>query len=145
MGSIDYKVEELRGIFAIGGIAIIAAFKTEIQNLPYFGPILEVLAACWAAYVLIMAVGVSGDVLWPWFARQCAELAHACFSVGVLISIVLLAIAGISWYGSATANSRSLLYVIVGSIAFIYAVDQIRKRKSRRRIKQILRGIWKDP
>jgi hypothetical protein len=84
----NFRLEELRGIFTIGAIAAIAAFKMELQSLqPILGvnvglP-LEMLAGFWSLYVLFMAISFSRDGDLPKVMIDgSATLGRALFSGG---------------------------------------------------------------
>jgi hypothetical protein len=99
--------EEVRGLFALGVIATILAYRHEFVAIispgsPLGGLIVWVVAINWGLYAFLMTVGLSDDVFKPSISRNCFTLAKFAFWGGVadvaaatIIVIVGLLIGGI--------------------------------------------------
>jgi hypothetical protein len=82
--------EEVRGLFVLGVIATVLAFKNELESviLPSGGRVGEgvifALAANWGIYALLMAIGLSDDVFKPRVCSICLSMARVALFVGVV-------------------------------------------------------------
>jgi hypothetical protein len=130
------RVEELRGIFAIGAIASIAAFKTEIQTFSFFGVsaggVLWTLAGFWTAYVLVMTTGVSQEIPHP-ISALFQALGHIFFAIGAIVTLGVFGYGFAIWLTfSASLDQRvqfAALFVVV-AVWLLWPLQRSRKKQA---------------
>ena len=84
MNQAELRREETRGIFALGVIATVIAFRQEFAATSSLAASLVFLiAAQWGLYVFLMTVGVSDDVFKPTVIEACLIYAKLAFWAGV--------------------------------------------------------------
>jgi hypothetical protein len=86
MSERELRREEVRGIFAIGMIAVLFSVNQRFGSIRVDGVPVEFLTFLllffWSLYVLLMAVGVSGDIFGAELADFCRDFGHFMFMAG---------------------------------------------------------------
>jgi len=103
MSELDSAIarEELRALLVLGIIGTLLGVRDVLDiKLGYgitFNSIVSALMMYWGAYVFLMAVGVSGDLLRPKVADTCATVAALCFILGIasMIGMVIFVVVGV--------------------------------------------------
>jgi len=129
LSDIDYTREELRGLFAIGAIASLAAFKSEIEASPFSVAVI-MLATFWSLYVFLMAVGISTDILplsptWRYITDGSIEVAHATFFLGMVLSLFVVALVLLGYLYSTFTSGTSQDKIVVGSLVVIMSLPLV--------------------
>jgi len=140
----NLRREEIRGIFAIGALAVFYGIRSFVPKeglivvSPYVGPIpaelvhaaINVLLFCWGAYIFLMTISISSDILSDRFEltffSNLKEFAYTFFKIGVLMSLGLFVIIFLFVVLGG-------FYIIIGSVVYLIFErrHQIIKRISR--------------
>jgi hypothetical protein len=121
--------EEVRGLFVLGVIATILAFKNELASIitPTGGligdAVVLVLAATWGSYAFLMAIGLSDDVFKPRVCSACLRLARLLLWLGVYyFSIVIIVGIASFLFGEAWFHN-ALCLTGLGCVSFSLVVS----------------------
>lgn len=93
--------EEVRGIFVLGVIGTLLALGRGLDVIVFSNVSLATLTNClvlyWGIYVVLMAIGVSDDIVKPSITELCNTLAKVYF-VGGLAVLMALSIVTVALY-----------------------------------------------
>ena len=114
--------EEVRGIFVLGVIGSLLALGRGLDVKVFFdtslGDLTSGLVAFWAIYVVLMAMGVSDDIVRPSISEICKKAAKLYFLVGlaVLMTVPISIVA----YGF--LHDHGVLFTLPNAIMYLIAI-----------------------
>lgn len=103
MSAVDSAIarEELRALLVLGIIGTLLGVRDVLNvNLGYgvtLGMITSGLMVFWGAYVFLMAIGVSGDLISESVAEKCEVMAVVCFLVGICVTVGVVGFIVVTW------------------------------------------------
>lgn len=155
----ELERERIRGIFAIGAIALLYYLRQALGDgkplvlaevhpisvgpvllsLPTFAISSDLIMQLWGVYVIGVAIALADQYVYadrPYsrYAEVSFTAAYGAAQIAYVFGVSLLVLAGLVW-----------LAPLVVTILVIYVLAQIGKRVSRERIMQTLRKVWRDP
>ena len=122
------KKEEIRGLFVLGVIATVLAFRGDLQKIVSpsggnLGALVPVLALTWGVYAFFMTIGISDDIFKAKACRVCTSIAKSIFWLGTYYTSTLLVVVSVSLvFGQAWNGWLGILVSIIILLVMLVAL-----------------------
>jgi hypothetical protein len=114
--------EEVRGIFVLGVIGSLLALGRGLDVKVFFdtslGDLTSGLIGFWAIYVVLMAMGVSDDIVRPSISEICKRAAKLYFLVGLAVLMTV----PISVVAYDFLHDHGVLFTLPNAIMYLVAI-----------------------
>jgi hypothetical protein len=142
----DRKDEEIRGIFVLGLLAVLASIRVQSDKIMVtvgqisidFMPFLNITLVLWSFYAIFMVFGLSEDILGKTASNMFRQGAKLFLQLNFLILAALSLILGLSAYPTRLPWALGL----IGILSLYALVEKLRESKSLKPEKPLKRSLW---
>jgi len=129
----QYRREEIRGLFLIGILAILIAYRSQGQKLIFYYSkveydltwIVDMTILFWVLYGIFMVFAFSEDILGEGFSSFFDTIGKVILHFSLVFLIVVSLIFSVSIYPHRANMFAILFFVLFGGASIIFVVNQI--------------------
>lgn len=131
--SSDTKKEEIRGLFVLGLLAVLASIRVQYSTLTVtigqtslnVSVFLDFTIVLWSFYAFFMVFAFSGDMLGETISAVCKDVAKMFLQ----LNFVVLSVLGLVYGFSAYPTRMPWAFVLVGILLGFQLINRVRTRK----------------
>ena len=144
----DYKSEEIRGIFVLGLLAVLAAIRIQNrQMIVMIGQLtfdvaifLDVTILFWSLYAFFMVLGLSKDIVGRNLSENFRGVAKACLTMDFVLMAMFTSLFGYYAYPTRVPWALGLFAILVGYIV-VKKFSDVRKKSVKIDLKKTVLGL----
>lgn len=146
--STHFKGEELRGLFVLGLLAVLASIKVQSNEIMVtvgqltfnIIPFLDITIILWSFYAFFMVLGLSGDILGETTSKMFIETSKMFLQFNFIALAFLSLVLGYAAYPTRLPYALGLLSIFV-FYAIAKKLNEFSKKKPRKlNLKKILKA-----